>query len=321
MQAAIFDQSPHLDGIDDENPADLHRRLSTYSVEAVRTGINVEKIIILHPSFGTALKAVDRLFQLGTEMETAHGARIIGGTGTGKLSLLKYYMRSMPKSSLYSYGYGVIPLRVPVRPRAGEFIYRILKITKYPFLQGTGKQLYQKRPLVADALKGVGTRVIWLHQAQNLLQKSKTIPNGSSKDYEVDAIAFFLELMEECQFSLVLSGTSELEGLGDTSMELASRTPTQERLTTFNDDINWMGFIRAFVKQCVVFDLGFIDDPRVAKYLHMACDGNLRHFKQLITEAVMIAVDQKNLTLNQRLLSEAFRVVWGMATIRSNPFV
>lgn len=315
-----FDQSPHLDGIADETPPDLARRLATYSTEAVRTGIQVEKVIVQHADFKNVLKTVDRLFQLGTEMETPHGARILGGTGTGKLTLLKYFSRSMPRSSLFSYGLGVIPLRIPVRPRTGEFIYKLLNVTKYPFLQGNGRQLYQKRKLVAEALKGIGTRVIWLHQAQNLLNKSKDIPNATAKDYEIDAITFFLELIDECQISLVLTGTAELEGLSGTSKELASRTPTVERLSDFSDDKVWMGFVRAFAKQCAAFDLAFLDDPRVAKYLHMSCDGNLRHFKQLITEAVMIAVDRNSLTLNQKLLSEAFQVVWGSASVRSNPF-
>lgn len=315
-----FDQSPHLDGIDDEIPMDLTRRLATYSVEAVRTGINVEKVVVQHDDFKNAIKALDRLFQLGTEMETPHGARIIGGTGTGKLTLLKYFIRSMPSSSLFSNGMSVIPLRIPVRPRAGEFIYKLLQVTKYPFLQGSGRQLYQKRPLVAEALKGMGTRVIWLHQAQNLLLKAKDIPNGTAKDYEVDAIAFFLELIDECQISLVLTGSVELEGLGGTSKDLAARTPTLERLTNFSDDRVWMGFVRGFAKACAAFDLAFLNDSQVAKFLHMACDGNLRHFKQLITEAVMIAVDQNSLTLNQKLLAEAFQVVWGRATARSNPF-
>lgn len=315
-----FDQSPHLDGIDDETPSDLTRRLATYSIDAVRTGISVEKVVVQHADFKTALKTVDRLFQLGTEMATPHGARIVGSTGTGKLTLLRYFVRSMPGSSLFSYGMGVIPLRIPVRPRAGEFIYKLLKVTKYPFLQGTGRQLYQKRPLVAEALKGVGTRVLWLHQAHNLLAKSKDLPHAIAKDHEVDAITFFLELIDDCQLSLVLTGSAALEGLDGTSMELAARTPTLERLSNFSDDNVWMGFVRGFVKQCAAFDLAFLDDPRVAKYLHMACNGNLRHFKQLITEAVMIAVDQNSLTLNQKLLAEAFQAVWGCASVRSNPF-
>ncbi|QIM52741.1 TniB family NTP-binding protein [Hydrogenophaga crocea] len=315
-----FTHSPRLDGISDNAPEGLERWMKTYSVEAVRVGIEVDRLIVRHPGYVSALKCVDRLFQLGTEMETPHGARIIGSSGTGKAALLRYFVRSVPRSSLFSQGLGVIALRVPARPRTGEFIGHLLRLTRYPFVIGSAKQLYQKRPLVAEALKGVGTRLIWLRKAENLMEsEAPRMSHGESKS-SMEVIDFLLELVDESQVSLVLSGSEALEKLDAVSAELAARTPTIERLTSFPDDVSWLGFVRSFVDGCKPFDLTFLKDPRVAKRLHMASNGNLRQFKQLITEATMLAVNQNLLTLNQKLMSEAYTAVWGTASPRSNPF-
>ena len=48
---------------------------------------------------------------------------------------------------------------------------------------------------------------------------------------------------------------------------------------------------------------------------------NLRAFKRLMTEAILIAADSAHSVVNQEIFSGAFQEVFGKATMRSNPFV
>lgn len=312
-----FEASLSLDEPDDVAWALAERRLATYSVEALRAASQVDKIHVLHDGFNVGLRMLDRLFQLGTELEMPHGARLVGATGVGKTAVFRYFRETLPKSSLFSNGVGVIGLRVPRSPKLGHFVGGLLNAIGYPFATGSGKQLYQRRHLVFDALKSVGTRLVWLDEAQHLIHQPR---GGNLKDWDNDSTEFLRELMDECRVALVLSGTDELDGLPKAASHLAARITIREEFKDFEADANWVGFVLAFAKQCRVFDLGLLGDRAIAKRLHIATDGNLRSFKRLVTEGVLLAVDGGVTQLDRATLSRAFSIVNGCATTRSDPF-
>lgn len=314
---STFDASLQLDGTDEEAKALAQRRIATYSVEALRAANTVDKIFVQHGGFTTAVRVLDRLFQLGTELDMPQGARLVGPTGVGKTAVFRFFQESQPKSSLISPGLGAIGLRVPQSPRTGHFIAGILRAIKYPFATGSGKQLYQRRPLIFEALQTMGTRLIWLDEAQHLIRQ----PKGSGlRDWENESTEFLRELMDETRISLVLAGTVDLDNLDQAASHLASRVTVREELKDFHADANWVGFVRAFVNQCGPFDISFLSDPAIVRRLHLATDGNLRSFKRLVTEAVLLAIDAGKLSLDQMLLKQAFNTIYGTAVVRRNSF-
>ncbi|WP_182284427.1 TniB family NTP-binding protein [Comamonas testosteroni] len=317
-QKKIFDQSMQLDAPDPEQLALDARRLSTYSVGALRVATEADRAFVLFPDAVRALKALDRLFQLGTEFSMPQGMCLIGPSGVGKTDSFKYFRASLPQSALFSQDFAAIGVRVQSRPKTGHLVQGILKALKYPFAGGSGKQLYMRRFLVFDALKNCKTRLIWIDEAHHLLYPRRV---SASSDLENEATEFLRELMDECNISLVLAGTSELDTLPDAASHLASRVPIREEMKNFTSDGNWVGFVRAFAKQCQSFDLGYIHAPEVAMLLHLATDGNLRAFKRLMTEAILIAFDRGHSAVDKEAFCSAFKQVCGQATLRSNPFV
>ncbi|MDP3522525.1 MAG: TniB family NTP-binding protein [Hydrogenophaga sp.] len=312
-----FSESTSLDS---PEPVDLEvntRRLQTYSIEALRVGRVVERIYVNHPAFVRGLRALDRLFQMGTEMEAPHGCRLIGPPGSGKTALFRYFQESLPQSALFTSDLGVVGLRVPKTPQPGLLIREFLRMLRYPFAAGSYKQLYERRQLVFEALAANRTRLVWLDEAHHLL------PRHISKQREreeSESIELLRELMDVCRVSLVLAGSSELDNLPSIAPHFASRIASREALDVFPLDINWLGFLKAFSSKITVFDGQLIADRKFGTLLHIATDGNLRGFKQLIVESILIAYDNKQLSLTPDNFAQAFRLVFGHACSRNNPF-
>ncbi|MNY92863.1 hypothetical protein D3C78_92590 [compost metagenome] len=314
----VFDQSTRFDPPDEEQLALEARRLNTYSVAALRVAAEADRAFVLSPEAVHTLKALDRLFQLGTEFTTPHGMYLVGPSGSGKTATFKYFRASLPQSALFSDGFAAIGMRLQSKPKVGHLVQGLLSALKYPFTGGSGKQLYLRRFILFEALKSSRTRLIWLDEAQHLLMTRRTSADG---DFEPEGTEFLRELIDECNISLVLAGTAELNGLPKVAPHLASRTPKREEMKNFPADGNWVGFVRAFAKQCQSTDLAYVHAPEIAMRLHLATDGNLRAFKLLITEAILIASDANQSPVGQETLSHAFKEVFGKATTRSNPFV
>ncbi|MNT20020.1 hypothetical protein D3C72_1553120 [compost metagenome] len=138
---------------------------------------------------------------------------------------------------------------------------------------------------------------------------------------ETEAIELLRELMDECKVSLVLAGSNELDNLRTVAPHFSTRVAGRESLEIFELDAGWLGFLNAFASQATSFDIAFIQDRSAAKLLHMATEGNLRAFKQLILEAALVAHDANELRLTQVHLRKAFDLVFGKACTRSNSFV
>lgn len=312
-----FEQSLGMSEPDPDEAATLNRRIQTYSVEAIRVGNQVDKTYVHHTDFSRVVQVMDRLFQLGTEFNMPQGAYVEGPTGVGKTSLFRYFQETVPRSTLFSPGLGVIGLRVPHRPKTGDFVSGLLRAIRYPFATGSTVQLYQRRPILIEGLRAAGTRLIFLDEAQHLMNQ---VRGAGLHDWECESTEFLRQVMDEGRISLMLAGSSGMDKLEKTSEALSSRLPVREQLKNFDHDTTWVGFVRSFAKQCPTFDLTFLCEPSITTRLHFATGGNIRDFKRHVTEAVLLAVDTGLLKLNSELLARAFQITFGSATTRSNPF-
>ena len=317
MEKVQFDASLADDDRLEDDVEVQKRRIAVYSVEALRTAMAVDKIYVNHPSFAAAVAAMDRIFQLAPEMDMPQGMLLTGPTGSGKTTVFKYFASSLPPSSFFAPGFGALAIRCAKRPTTGFLIGALLRSYKYPFSTGTGKQLYARRQVVFDAVREKKTRLLFLDEAGGLLspRDKLVVDNG-----ETDVTDFLRELMDTCRVGVVLAtklGVGVLDTLDDA---LASRISVRQTIQTFKPNEEWQGMMNAMVKQCKTFDVGLISSPGMAKRINLATNGNLRGFKRLLAEAILIAYDAKKLTLNEAILAQAFLRVYGENAGRPNVF-
>jgi hypothetical protein len=312
-----FDASMALDESSDDEQADKSRRLQTYSIEALRCGIAVDKILVQHTDFKHSVKVLDRLFQIGLEFEVPQGIRLIGPPGSGKTAVFRYFLATLPGSTLYTHGAGAIGIRLQKNPIAGRMVAGLFSAIKYPFASGSAKRLFDKRSLLFEAIKAKGTRLIWVDEAQHLMRERQLREDIA---HETDAAELLRELMDETHASVVLAGSEDLEKLDSLVPPLASRIAGREYMREIAEGPTWTGFLNAFSDAVTSFDLCYIKQPVIDKRLYLATSGNMRSFKRLMVEAVLIAVDSHSLVLNSEILFKAYSVTAGLGAQRSNPF-
>lgn len=314
-EKTLFEEIPGIDELTDEDREIEARRLDSYCKEALRIGKLVDSIYLLHDQFRVAVKACDRIFQISKELGTGHGLRLYGPSGTGKSSVYKYFSKSLPSSTLFSPGWGCIGVRAYPKTSAGHLVGGLLRAYKYPFTRLTEQVVYEKRSLVFELVRQKGTRLIFVDQAQHLLRgerKGCVLPTGND---------FLCELIDETNVGIVLAGDEELaidERLGEA---LKSRITGRLELQPFKASAQWEGVVKSFVKNCIWIDLTFLLNQGQPKTLHGVTDGNMRALKRLITEAVMICVQQKQRAVGREHMKEAYDLVFGTTSNRINPYV
>jgi len=312
-------ESPDDDDFPDEAEQQIQqRRLFTYSLAALQVAKEVDRIYVKHPLFKDALMTCDRIFQLSRELSTAQGGVISGETGTGKTSVVQYFQRSLPQTSLFELGLGALRIRLQHRPTAGQVVGALLRGLKYPFAQVTQQTVYAKRSLAFDVLRQKGTRLVFIDEGQNLATQAR---HRDREGKETGATDLLREMMDEAQVGLVIISDGSLKSLKTVDPALDSRVAAHVRLADFAKGAMWHAFVRTFCKQSKAFDLSFLDKPGPVDMTHAATGGNPRHFKRLVTEAVLITVDAGQQQLDVATMRLAFERLFGVHCERANPYV
>lgn len=313
-----FTAKPHFDDIEIDEDAGLQaRRVQTYGSEALRLGLKVDTIFVLHTRFKEGLSDLDRIFQIARDVSMPHGLRLVGATGVGKSALLRYFFESLPRSTLFSPGYGCVRIRATARPTAGQLIAALLRGYRYPFASVSERTIYMRKDQAIDLVRLKGTRLIFVDEAHNLMHQVRRRGNGS---VEPDATVFLCELMDETNAALVLGGSQELDQLENIDSYLADRVSGRVELRYFEPNSQWIAFLLAFSKACTWFDLKVIENSAQAKLLHTATGGNPRRLKCLLTEAVLVAAEAKCTSVSIEHLKAAHLLVYGVHGLRTNPY-
>lgn len=313
----LFAETPSQDEITSEEHADLARRIATYSKTALQVGLKIDRIVAKHTAFDQALGALDRIFQIAPEVNMAHGAILVGGSGCGKKEVARYFEKTLPRSTLFSPGLGCVRVGLTA-PSTGQLVGRLLRRYSYPFASGSESQLLNRRDILLDLVRAKGTRLIILENAQNLIYQGAH--TRKQMCFNTAAISFICELMDEARVGIVLSGHTVLDRLLDLSNDLGSRVAVRLELKQFDANADWRGVVRAFAKSCNWFDLSFIDTDVQAKKLHDATKGCMRDLKRLITEVVLVAAHEGAECVGEQHMQKAFDAAYGFATLRTNPY-
>lgn len=310
--------SDSLDEPDEEERQVQTRRLFMYSVHAVKQASQVARVFVNHPDFKASLQGCDRVFQLGREFGLQQGAVIAGPSGMGKTALIRYFCGSLPNSSLFEKGLGALAFRLPKKPHVGHVVSSLLRQIRYPFPQVSAQTVDAKKHVLIEALRQKGTRMLFVDEAHHLRTQTKlrtTLAEGTSVS---DCLR---ELIDEVPVGAVLTGTEELLQIDTIDDALGNRLSARFQLRNFENKALWAGFVKAFCKQCAFIDLGLLSDKGEIDKLHRATGGNLRRFKRLVTEMVLVALDAHSRKLEAEHLPLAYTRVSGAIQCPDNPYV
>lgn len=313
----MLEEAADFDAPDQEEVQVAARRMQAYSAAALRTGAAVDKTFIRHGRFQQGVTALDRCFQLSREVDMPHGVRLIGPPGSGKTALFRYFRETLPRSSLFTPGFGAIGIRAGRRPTAGQLVGALLRAFRYPFKGGGGPTVYARRDIAFDLVSEKGTKLVFVDEAQHLVQQ---MGKRDHRDEEPEPTDLLREMLDTTGTSLVLAGTDKLDALKDVDPALYDRVPGRLELTHFYLDESWKGLVRAWVKACTVFDLTPISNDADITLLHKATEGSMRRLKRLLTEGVLIAVDAGKRSLERDSLALAYRAIAGAHSLDRNPY-
>lgn len=309
---------PVPDGIEDESEIKIRtRRLFMYSPAALQAGAKVDHIFVNHSAAKLCLEAFDRIYQLSGSMAASQGMRLVGPTGSGKSTLIRYFRSSLPSDGLLDANTRTLYLRVQERPAVGRLVSAMLRLIHYPFASVTAQNEYAKKDILIDALRQKGVKTLFFDEAHHLCQVRRS---SSSDKIGSNTTDFIRELTDEVPLCVVLAGDKSLDRLPEIDSHLAARLPVRIALCDFKADAVWSGIIRAILSQ----DLGtkmsrLLVESEVLR-LHAATGGNLRSLKWLISEAVMIAAEAEAKDVNIQHMKLAFQRVHGADSLRSNPY-
>ena len=306
-----------FDAPDEEERCIRTRRLFTYSERAIKVAASVDRVFVVHPDFKTSLTGCDRVFQLCRELSQQQVILLAGTTGVGKTALIRYFRASLPKSSLFEQGFGAIAVRLPTKPNVGQLIGTMLRQLRHPFPQVTGHTLAIKRDVLIDALRQRGTRLLFIDEGHHLRDQTRLRSRANDGTSVTDCLR---ELVDEASLGLCLSGADELMQLSEVDAHLDNRVSARFQLKHFSEGGLWRGFLSTFRRHCTQIDLSIIESPEHAHMLHVATAGNLRVFKRLVTEAVLVCVHANLDVVAHAHFKEAFDRISGDVVRIGNPY-
>jgi len=308
-------EAPDDDEVEDRKVA--QRRLSTYSTQALIVAAKCEQIHILYPDFKQALDISDRLYQLAGHLTTPQGALISGPPGSAKTTVANYFIRSLPKSSLFDKNFGVLLVRLRANPSPGLIVSLLLHAVQYPFTQVRLGRVYSMRDIAFDALKQKGTRLIFVDQAHCLAHQTRT---RKPEQIETAASDILSELMDATGIALVFLADQSFSGLEAVDKALADRISVRHQMRHFSNDPWWLAFLHAFAESFKDVDLTMLCQTAIANQTYTATNGNLRSFRRLITEAILVTVDAGATVLTREHLTLAYDRIAGPNAARINPY-
>lgn len=306
-----------LSEFDLEDQTTAERRLQTYSSHALKMGLPIDSLFVNYTGFMGALGGLDRVFQLAREVDMPHGLRLIGPPGSGKTSLLRYFQRSLPPSSLFEQGLGAVYLRVCKRPSVSYLVSSLLRCYGYPVRQVSAESLEPRINVVLEAIRQKGTRLIMFDEAHNL---ATTALKRGLQDSGTSPTDFIRLLMDEGRVGIVLAGPSALDEIAQLDDALESRAVGRFHLKNFAYDKVWLGLIQGFVKQCDWFDIAIFMDAESNRKLHEVTAGNLRATKRLITESVLVAAHEGAISVTVNHIHKAYTMIYGAASQKVSPY-
>lgn len=290
-------------------------RLSTLALEVSRA---VESAIIWYPGFADIRDHALRLASRTGEHKLPGGFVLSGASGMGKDTLIGS-LRSIltPPEVLSGSSRPLLVIETPSMPNEGALISELLEALAYPFADCGEQSIKDRTKRLVKALRACRVKLILFNEFQHTVENDrrklgKALTDSMKLLYEKTGVAM-------CFF-----GTEAIERIDAINDQFATRFSGRYRLRPFALDASFQGVLKGFETSMTHFEpAGIWKDPFV-RPVHAACGGVMRLVKELLTEAVIVAVNvgAKKLTLEH--FAEAYQQKRGQGNwsgASSNPFL
>ncbi|HEY1396761.1 TniB family NTP-binding protein [Roseateles sp.] len=302
---------------DDDDGETQARRMSMYSVQAIRVARDVADMYILFPQIKTALAAFDRIYQLSRAVSIPQGALLTGPPGSSKTSVARYFMQSLPPAPDVVDGFGALYVRLRPGASAGVIVSQVLNAVRHPFTNVRNDRITPMRDIACESLQHKGTRLLFVDEAQCLCLRGR---GRAADDRDTSAVNMLREIMDRAGVGLVLLADHRLPRIDQVDRALADRVSVTLSLSHFPNDGAWSAFLRGLALNVRTPSLQLLTESSVRTATHLATGGSRRATMRLVIESVLIAVDADASEVSLAHLRLAFERSHGATTEVPNPY-
>jgi len=286
-----------------------------FTDNALLAGRILEESIVQHSNFDEVSNAILQLIAIGKGTGLFTGARLIAPSGTGKTSLVHHIRECLLEDHPDNGRFALISASLKENPSVSQIQTELLANFKYP-LSGIPKRANNNdvNHILVTAIAEHKTRLVALDEFQHVFHSGGT----QTSTVVIDWVKRFMNITK---VPVLLLGTEMLDRLQGIDPQLTTRIPTVLRLSAFQYDDEWVGFIKS---------LGELEDlPLDLSTLHQthhhslfrATQGNPRMLKNLLVHAVVIAITEGHSRIDDKTLAKAYRFQQGTVPDEENPFV
>lgn len=279
------------------------RRIFMYSAGALKAAETVDAMLVNYVHFNEALEAMDRAFQLAGVLSTPQGVLIAGHRGMGRTALAKYFVKKLPRPTVFDSTLSALPITLSKYPTAASIVEPLLLAVGYPQPHVTVARLDRKRQILEDALRQRRTKMLIVDNAEYLVTQ-----RGLSRADRIgtNSTSMLRSLMDGASVALVLLGDISVEQLSKIDDALADRIGVTVRLERMVAANLWRKFVELFVRGCQAMDIGILACEEEVARTQRITAGSLRAFKHLVLEAVLVAHDDGSTVVSQSHLRLAY---------------
>lgn len=285
----------------------------SFNERAVATGKALSSSVIQYPSFTKALELISNAIEIGNGTGVFTGVRVMAPSGCGKTLLVKCLKNNTFNLDMLSHELSVITADLKEAPSVSQIQGGLLDNFKYGLTSRRASNNNEVHRVLVSAMAEHNVRLIVLDEFQHVFS-----PNGDKVSTQV--IDWLKRLMNITQVPVVLVGTEQMDRLGAVDPQLTTRIPTTIKLLPFQHNAEWVGFLKAFARECSAVDISIIYEPQLALQLFRVTNGVLRPLKTLIVQAVAMAVNDDEERLTRKGLYAAYRMIYGPEVSMENPF-
>lgn len=279
---------------------------------------SLREIILEHQRFKSTLKTIAELHYYCLQNKVGKGLIIVGPSGIGKTSMLKYYAGNFPKvMETQVTRIPVLIVTTPSTPTTDSMAEAILLALGDPLAsKGNAKDKLNRIKLLFEQCQ---VELLLIDEFQHFFYARTIVEFRTVTDW----LKIFLN---ETAKAVVLCGLPEAEMVIQSNEQLARRFSSKYTLTPFTftsdqDFIEFRGVLRAFQEGLPLPVETPLYEANLARRFLIASNGLIDYVRKILEGAVSVATAAGHQSLDLPTYAEGFRrEVWADVADRLNPF-
>ena len=260
--------------------------------------------VVLFPAFEVALRTAAFLIRQAEFLDEPGGLMVLAEGGCGKSFIGEQLALDFPRTeSLYELHVPVVFITIPDSHDEKDLMVNLLsqlgeQVGKSDF---TAVELESK---LIEAFRRVKCRCIFVDEAQRL---DTTTKNRRQADRKMGPIGERLKtLYSKAGVAIILAGTPSLEELVLSDPQYKTRWSASVRLEPFAMGPEFQGVLNALAALVPLPGKTNFSQFEVASAIWTSCDGYFRRLKNLLSNALAMAIDESATSLTPHHLQQAY---------------